>query len=112
VLNVCWTSDGTEIAAAGGSGAVCFGHLVERQAEWKNLVVTVSESNKMKVHDILRDNVEELDFRDKIIKVSMGHDCLVIATATQCWIYSLKQWTTPHVFDVKDTVTLIQQSKK
>ncbi len=100
------------MAAAGGNGEVCFGQIVERQLEWKNLVVSINENLKMKVHDILSDSSEEIEFRDKIIKWKLGFGHLVVATATQCWIYDVQNWSTPHQFDVKDTVNLILQSKK
>ena len=76
------------------------------------MVVSLTESLKLKVHDILTDSVEELDFRDKVIKMSLGFGHLIVVTATQCWIYDVQNWNTPHVFDVKDTVNLILQCKK
>jgi intraflagellar transport protein 80 len=112
ILNISWTSDGTQLGAAGGNGSVCFGQLVERRLEWKNLAVSLTEDGKMKIHDILKDEVEELDFRDKVINWSLGFGNLVVATATQCWIYDVLSWNTPHVFDVKDTINLILQCKK
>ena len=38
-----------------------------------------------------------------------GFDHLIVATSTQCHIYSTGNWNTPHIFDLKDTVTLILQ---
>jgi intraflagellar transport protein 80 len=66
----------------------------------------------MKVHDILSDSSDEIEFRDKIIKWKLGFGYLVVATASQCWVYDVQSWNTPHQFDVKDTVSLILQSKK
>ena len=66
----------------------------------------------MRVHDVLKEDIEDLDFRDKVINWSLGFAHLVVATATQCWIYDVQSWNTPHVFDVKDTINLILQSKK
>ncbi|KAL0481894.1 intraflagellar transport protein 80 [Acrasis kona] len=112
ILNISWTSDGTQLAAAGGNGEVCFAQLVERQLEWRNLVVSINENLKMKVHDILGDTSEEIEFRDKIIKWKLGFGHLVVATASQCWIYDVQSWNSPHQFDVKDNVSLILLSKK
>ena len=112
LLNISWTSDSTQLAAAGGNGNVCFGQLLERSVEWKNLVVTITDSLKLKIQDILIDNVEELDFRDKIVNISFGFEHLIVATTAQCWIYNVGNWGTPHVFDVKDNVKLIMQCKK
>lgn len=32
IYSIAWTSDGTQLAAAGGNGAVCFGQIVDRCA--------------------------------------------------------------------------------
>jgi intraflagellar transport protein 80 len=55
---------------------------------------------------------EDLEFKDRIIKMSLGFGHLVVATATQCSIYNVNNWNTPHIFDLKDTVNLIMQCKK
>jgi hypothetical protein len=52
---------------------------------------------------------EDLEFKDRIIKMSLGFGHLVVATATQCSIYNVNNWNTPHIFDLKDTVNLIMQ---
>lgn len=52
---------------------------------------------------------EDLEFKDCIIKMSLGFGHLVVATATQCSIYNVNNWNTPHIFDLKDTVNLIMQ---
>lgn len=41
-----------------------------------------------------------------------GFDHLIVATSTQCHIYSTSNWNTPHIFDLKDTVTLILQCER
>ena len=41
ILNISWTSDGTQLAGAAGSGAVIFAQVVGRRFEWKNTEVTV-----------------------------------------------------------------------
>ena len=60
-------------------------------------------------HDQL---AEELEFGDRIIEMSIGFDHLVVATARQCYIYSLQNLSTPHIFDLKGSVSLILQSDR
>ena len=55
---------------------------------------------------------QDLEFKDRVIKMSLGFGHLVVATATQCSIYNVNNWNTPHIFDLKDTVNLIMQCKK
>ena len=64
------------------------------------------------MQDIVSETTDELDFRDKVIKASLGFDHLIVATSTQCHIYSTGNWNTPHIFDLKDTVTLILQVRR
>ena len=64
------------------------------------------------LQDILSETTDDLEFRDKVIKMSLGFDHLVVATSTQCHIYSTGNWNTPHIFDLKDTVTMILQCQR
>ena len=41
-----------------------------------------------------------------------GHGHLVVATATQCCIYSLASLNTPHILDLKETPTLIMHADR
>lgn len=112
IFNVAWTSDCTQLACAGGNGSVCFAQLVDRRTEFSNLIILLNEANKVQVHNVITDNIEELEHRDKIIKVSIGFGYLIVATSTQCCIYDVQNFSSPTMFDVKDTVNLILQTDK
>ncbi|KAJ1633851.1 intraflagellar transport protein 80 [Pavlovales sp. CCMP2436] len=108
IYDISWTSDGTQLAAAGGNGSVCFGQLVERELAWSHFEVRLTESAKLAVYDVLTDGVDEIDFRDRVIEFSMGFGYLVVATAAQCLVYSVNNWNTPHIFDLKESVSMIK----
>jgi len=112
ILSVDWTSDGTHLAGAGASGAVCFGQVVDRSLEWKNFEVMLNEKNQVIVHDVLNDNKagEELEFAHRVIGMSMNYGYLIVVTAKTCSVFSSSNFSTPHIFDLKGTVTLIVQS--
>ncbi|XP_078693127.1 intraflagellar transport protein 80 homolog isoform X4 [Branchiostoma floridae x Branchiostoma belcheri] len=113
VFNIAWSSDGTQIAGACGNGHVIFGHVIERRLEWKNYEVTVADRKSIQVRNVMDDSREKLDFRDRIIKTSLAFGHLVVATTSQCYVYSTKNWNTPMIFDLKEgTVTLIVQTEK
>ena len=112
LFNIAWTPDGTQLAAAGGNGAVVFGYLIERRLEYQNLECVLVESRRIVVTDVTTGNTEELDFRDRVIKMSLAYDHLIVATTTQCCIYATHNFTTPHIFDLQDAVTLISQCAK
>ena len=64
------------------------------------------------MQDVTSETVEELDFKDRVIKMSLGFNYLVVATATQCCIYNASNWNTPFISDIKETVKLIVQCSK
>lgn len=71
------------------------------------------EPQKIRVQDIMNETIEELDFpRDRVIDMSIGHGYLIVATASQCFIYSVQNWNTPHIFDLRAAVNLIIQSER
>lgn len=55
---------------------------------------------------------EDLDFRERVVNMSMKHNHLIVCTTTQCYVYNVMNWTSPFVFDVKDTIYLIIQGAK
>lgn len=113
IFSLAWSSDGTQISGACGNGHVIIGHIVDRQLEWKNFYATVVSNNQINVRNVLNDTKETLDFQNRIIKVSFSFAHLIVATASQCYIYSTKNWNTPIIFDLKDgCVTLIVQAEK
>ena len=118
IFNCDWSSDGTQLAASGGNGAVVFGQVVERTVEWKNIEVTLTESNTIRVLDALNEEglrEDSVDFRDRVIEMSIGFDHLVVATATQCYIYGVGNFNTAqNIFDLpgSSTVNLIVQCEK
>jgi intraflagellar transport protein 80 len=60
------------------------------------------------VQDVGSDTKEVLDFaRDRVVEMALGHGHLVVATATQCFIYAVTNWNTPHIFDLRGAVSLI-----
>lgn len=113
IFNLAWSTDSTQVAGACGNGHVIFAHVIERRLEWKNYEVVVTGRKVIQVRDVINDAKEKLEFRDRVIKVSIGFNHLVVATSSQCYVYSTKNWNTPMIFDLKEgSVTLVTQSEK
>ncbi|KAJ8030563.1 Intraflagellar transport protein 80-like [Holothuria leucospilota] len=113
IFNIAWSGDGTQVAGACGNGHVIFAHVVERRMEWRNFEVVVVSRTVIEVRNVMDDSKEKLEFRDRIIKTSLSFEYLVVATSSQCYVYSAKNWNTPMIFDLKDgTVTLIVQAER
>lgn len=85
---------------------------INRRLEWQNIVCSSDEENHIHVTDVNSESVEDLTFRDKVIKMSIGFNHLIAATSSQCHIYNVINWGSPVVFDVKDTINLIVQCDK
>lgn len=107
-LSLQWTADGTQVVIGCGSGAVCTAQLVDRKLYWGQYCVTLVEGSKLLVQNVLTDNVEELEQRDKVIKVELGYGHIVACTTTQCACYPIERLSAPVQFDLRDVViTLI-----
>ncbi|PIK56093.1 putative intraflagellar transport protein [Apostichopus japonicus] len=113
IFNIAWSGDGTQVAGACGNGHVIFAHVVERRMEWRNFEVVVVSLKTIQVRNVIDDSKEKLEFRDRIIKTSLSYEYLIVATSSQCYVYSARNWNTPMIFDLKDgTVTLIVQAER
>jgi len=80
ILNLSWSSDGTVVSGAGGNGAVVFGYIVDRQLSWTNIEAVLDEDNKIVVSDCLHELNEELDFRERVVNMSMKFGHLVVCS--------------------------------
>eukprot|EP00033_Pygsuia_biforma_P003426 GCRY01003755.1.p1 GENE.GCRY01003755.1~~GCRY01003755.1.p1 ORF type:complete len:862 (+),score=264.97 GCRY01003755.1:209-2794(+) len=104
-----WSPDGTELAVAMHNGAVCFAHILERSVEWGHQEAILADISTIVVKDHLGESSEELDFRDRIVKLSLAYGHLVVCTSLQCYIYSHGNWTTPSIFDLRHPVSFLVQ---
>ncbi|NWV82152.1 IFT80 protein, partial [Dasyornis broadbenti] len=113
IFTISWSIDGTQLAGACGNGHVIFAHVVEQHWEWKNFEITLIKRRTMKVHNVINDAVDLLEFRDRVIKASLNYGYLVVSTSLQCYVFSTKNWNTPLIFDLKEgTVSLILQAER
>ncbi|KAF2344029.1 WD40-repeat-containing domain, partial [Trinorchestia longiramus] len=113
LFNVAWSSDGTQVAGAGGNGQVLFAHVIETHLEWCNYEATVISRTTIALRNVNNDAKEQLELRDRIIKVSLAYGHLIVVTASQVYVYSTRNWNTPIIFDLKEgSVSLIVQSER
>ncbi|CAD8115923.1 unnamed protein product [Paramecium primaurelia] len=109
ILNIAWTSDGTICAGAAGNGSVIFGHVVERCITYDKWEITLTEDNKIQIIDLIDEMNSEFDFKERVINMSMKYNNLIITTSSHCYIYSFRNWNTPYIFDIRDSVSQICQ---
>ena len=82
IMNLAWNHDGTLVAGAGGNGTVTFNYIVEKQISWAHIEAILDEDNKIVVNDSLNEMNEDLDFRDRVVNMSMKHSHLVVCTTS------------------------------
>ena len=52
-------------------------------------MVTVLSGKLVEVQDVVNDTVEKLDFRERVVKLSLAFNHLVVATSSQCYLFRL-----------------------
>jgi intraflagellar transport protein 80 len=108
IMQQAWTADGTQLACAGGNGAVVFAQVVERACEDPRFSAIQTESDAIRVLDIANEQADTVELRDRIIQWALGYDYLVAATASQCTVYATSNWSTPLTqIDLRNPVKLI-----
>jgi len=112
LFNLSWSHDSTQVAGASASGYIVFAHVIEKHIEWSFFEVTTSRK-VIKVENILTNFEEEYEFRENIIQLSMQFGYLIVITTSQCYIYKVTNWNSPHVFDLKDSyISFVLQSDR
>ena len=112
LYSLAWSLDGTQLAGAGGAGNVLFAGLTGRQYETDQYQVTVTDHSKLHVRNIAKDYYEDLHVgKDRVVEVSINDEWLVVATASQCYIYNLSNLNTPYIMDLKASPFLILMCK-
>uniref|UniRef100_A0A8R1TQ96 Intraflagellar transport protein 80 homolog n=1 Tax=Onchocerca volvulus TaxID=6282 RepID=A0A8R1TQ96_ONCVO len=114
IYNISWSPDSTQLAAACSDGSVLHAYLVEKRITWRNIEVVQTKRQLIDIRDVLSDIAcEKLELRDRITKLSLGFEYLVVATIKQCYIFSVKNWNTPIIMDLKEcNVSLIMLCEK
>lgn len=55
--------------------------------EWKYLEAVQTKRKTVEVRNVVDDSREILEVKDRIIKMALGWNYLVVVAATQCYIY-------------------------
>lgn len=77
-------------------------NIADRIIQKENWELILTDENKILVNDLVNEINEELDFKDRVISMSMAFNHLIVNSFSKCYIYSDHNWNTPHIFDIKD----------
>jgi len=72
LVSLAWSPDGTQLAAGGSGGCICFAQLLDIHLEDGRVHATLDAPNHISVTDILSEATEQLDFREPVVQVSLG----------------------------------------
>lgn len=78
--------------------------IFSRSIEWNNYQATLTRKKTVEVREICTDLKENLELSDRVILMEFGFDHLVVITPIQCHVYSVKNWNTPAIFELKNSV--------
>ena len=72
-----------------GNGHVIFAHVIEKRIEWKEFEATVNGRKSISVRNVTNEAWEKLEFRDRIIHISLANNHLVVGK----YYYVFKEYT-------------------
>jgi intraflagellar transport protein 80 len=80
---------------------------VDKTVSWQNVEIRLDENNRLLITDYHNETFEEIDFREKLIDMTIGYNYLIVVTNNQCHIYNIANLQHPYKFDLKEKVKLI-----
>lgn len=112
ILDLAWSTDGTEVAGGGTNGSLLRAYLAGQCVETAEFEVSAVERQRVCVRSLTADNVEELIIgKDHVVTLDANDEWLVVATLSQCYIYNFSNLNTPFIIDLKAPPLLVQVSK-
>ena len=66
-----------------------FAHVIEKRIEWKEFEATVNGRKSISVRNVTNEAWEKLEFRDRIIHISLANNHLVVGK----YYYVFKEYT-------------------
>ncbi|XP_014608812.1 PREDICTED: intraflagellar transport protein 80 homolog [Polistes canadensis] len=102
VYSIAWSSDGTQVAMTCGSN-VLTGHVIGKRLEWNNYEATLIKKEILEIREVGNEVHETIEISDRVVQLAFGFDHLIVITPVQCHIYSVTNWNTPAIFDLKSS---------
>lgn len=112
IYSIAWSSDSTQVAMACGNGKLLTGHIIDRRLEWDNYEATLIKRKMIEIRDIGNEVHEILEISDRVVHLEFGFGHLVVTTLAQCHIYSVTNWNTPAIFNLKRSISTILLAEK
>lgn len=88
-FDIAWAIDNTQIGIISGSGSLILGYLTGKTCFWKSITAELKEPREIQIIDTNTGNKEEIDYRDRVVNMTMKYNHLIVTTNTQCYIYTV-----------------------
>ncbi|KRZ56845.1 Intraflagellar transport protein 80 -like protein [Trichinella nativa] len=112
VSTICWSSDGTLLAAGCSDGQIICASLLGTIRTWEHLEAKHLDKCTIEVKNFQDGSVERLDTTDFIGHFDLGWEHLIVVDPKKCYIYRSKNWNTPIIMDLKHGVLAIAMTYK
>ncbi|KRY90504.1 Intraflagellar transport protein 80 -like protein [Trichinella pseudospiralis] len=112
VSTLCWSSDGTLLAASCSDGQIICASLLGSIRTWEHLEAKHLEKCTIEVKNFQDGSVERLDATDFIGHFDLGWEHLIAVDPKKCYIYRSKNWNTPIIMDLKHSVLAIAMTHR
>ncbi|CAI5455053.1 unnamed protein product [Caenorhabditis angaria] len=89
-------------------------HIIEKRLTYQNFEVVQTHKTTIEVRDVSSEIAKEkLETKERISRISILYQNLIVVTSSFIYIYSFKNWNTPIIMDYKErTVNIITQCEK
>ncbi|XP_072760097.1 intraflagellar transport protein 80 homolog [Anoplolepis gracilipes] len=104
IYGIAWSSDSTQVAMACGNGKLLTGHVIDKRLEWDNYEATLIRRKVIEVREVGNEVHEILEISDRVVHLEFGFGHLVVITPAQCHVYSVTNWNTPAIFNLKKSI--------
>lgn len=71
--------------------------------EWDNYEATLVRRKVIETREVGNEAREVLEISDRVVHLEFGFNHLVVITSTQCHVYSVTNWNTPAIFNLKSS---------
>lgn len=72
LLGICWSPDGTGLAASGGNGCLVLAVLLGRRVEDGHIAAELVTEKVISIADLFSEATERLEFRESVLKMKLG----------------------------------------
>ncbi|CAF0726823.1 unnamed protein product [Didymodactylos carnosus] len=113
IYGLSWSGDSTQLVCGCGTGRVGIGYIIERRIDWRHLEFILIDSKIISVYNCETELKDNIELKDRLVKMSVGFGFLIILTTNQGLIYNCKSFGHPATFDLRDMpMSLIVQAEK